>query len=254
VTTSTPNLPELPAIVTGKVAHCRHSPVRHAFRYGVYLWLVDLDRLPKVPWFLRPAAGFEARDHLGGTGADASSDIGINVRRHLEDRGVHLGETGRVIMLASARVFGHVFNPLSVFWCHDADGSLRCVVAEVHNTYGERHAYLLEPDGDGAFGADKRFYVSPFNDLSGHYRIRFSLDAARVLVTVSLLRDGQVVFDAAFDGVPEPATPKAIARAVLRRPAMPLRVAALIRLHGVWLWLRGLPIVNRPVHEQQRGV
>ncbi len=75
-------------------------------------------------------------------------------------------------MLASARVFGHVFNPLSLFWCHDAAGELRCVVAEVHNTYGERHCYLLETDDAGRASVPKAFYVSPFNDVDGQYRMK----------------------------------------------------------------------------------
>lgn len=252
--TSTRDLPTLPAIVHGDVAHRRRGPVRHAFRHRVYQWLVDLDRLPRVPWLLRPAAGFHARDHLGGTGPEASADIRANVERFLGERDVQLGQDARVVMLANARVLGHVFNPLTVFWCFAGDGTLRCVVAEVHNTYGERHAYLLQPDSDGTAQADKQFYVSPFNDVSGEYRLGFHVSESRVRVTVSLVREGDVVFDASLDGVPVPATPRTVANAVLRRPVMPLRVSALIRLHGIWLWLRRLPLVDRPVHRPQRGV
>jgi uncharacterized protein len=252
--TSLHDLPGLPALVHGTVAHRRRSPVRHAFRHGVYQWLVDLDRLPVMPWFLRAAAGFHAHDHLGGSSADASSDIRTNVQRFLAERGVDLGDSGRVVMLANARVLGHVFNPLSVFWCFTGDGALRCVVAEVHNTYGERHAYLLEPGRDGAARTDKQLYVSPFNDASGEYLLRFELGESRVRVTVSLVRAGDTVFDASFDGTPAPATPTALVQAVLRRPLMPLRVSALIRLHGAWLWLRRLPIVHRPTHRPQKGV
>jgi uncharacterized protein len=252
--TSTRDLPTLPAIVHGDVAHLRRAPVRHAFRHRVYQWLVDLDQLPRVPWILRPVAGFHARDHLGGTGPEASADIRANVERFLGERGVRLGDDGRVVMLVNARVLGHVFNPLSVFWCFAGDGTLRCVVAEVHNTYGERHAYLLQPDSDGAAQADKRLYVSPFNDVSGEYRLGFHVSDAQVRVTVSLVHAGDVVFDASFDGVPVPVTPARVASAVLRRPVMPLRVAALIRLHGACLWLRRLPVVDRPVHRPQRGV
>ena len=80
-------------------------------------------------------------------------------------------------MLASARVLGHVFDPLSVFWCYGSDGVLACVVAEVHNTYGERHAYLLRPDEAGTAVTDKGFYVSPFFDVTGSYELRFTLTA-----------------------------------------------------------------------------
>ena len=78
-------------------------------------------------------------------------------------------------MLANARVLGHVFDPLSVFWCYDSSGRLACVVAEVHNTYGERHAYLLRPDEAGVAVTGKDFHVSPFFDVSGTYELRFTL-------------------------------------------------------------------------------
>jgi len=246
-------LPAVPAIVRGRVAHRRHSPVPHEFEHRLYLWLVDLDRVPRLPWYLRPFAVFDARDHLGGTRGDAK-EIVANVRRFLLARGVDLGPGHRVLMLANTRVMGHVFDPITVFWCLRPDGTLGVVVAEVHNTYGERHAYLLAPDASGRVSADKQMYVSPFNDVSGRYDLRFVLERTRVRVDVALRREGRVVFDAQFVGSPEPATRASVARTLLRSPAMPQRVSALIRLHGLWLWLRRLPVVPRPVHQPQEEV
>ena len=114
-------------------------------------------------------------------------------------------------MLAGARVLGHVFDPLSVFWCYDRRRRLACVVAEVHNTYGERHAYLLRPDEAGVAVTGKHFYVSPFFDVSGTYELRFTLRPDRVATTVTLRRHGAVAFSAAFRGRPEPATRRALA-------------------------------------------
>ena len=137
-------LPQLPALVVGDVTHQRPGPVRHDFRHRVYQWLVDLDSLPRQPWYLRAFAHFSSADHLG----DASLPIKANIENYLALNGIRLGDRGRVLMLANARVLGHVFDPLSVFWCYDSAGILVCVVAEVHNTYGERHAYLLRPDAN----------------------------------------------------------------------------------------------------------
>ena len=103
-----------------------------------------------LPRPLRWLARFDARDHLG----DPAASIRANVDAYLATEGVDL-EGGRVLMLATPRSFGYAFNPLTVFWCHDRTGALECVVAEVHNTYGERHCYLLRPDADGHAGADK---------------------------------------------------------------------------------------------------
>ena len=97
-------------------------------------------------------------------------------------------------MLTNARVFGHVFNPLSVFWCLNDDGSQRCVVAEVHNTYGERHCYLLETDERGGVRTSKEFYVSPFNDLDGEYRMRLPLPDTALALSIVLARDGKAPF------------------------------------------------------------
>jgi uncharacterized protein len=157
-------------------------------------------------------------------------------------------------MLASARVLGHVFNPLSVFWCYDRDGVLACVVAEVHNTYGQRHAYLLRPDEAGVAVTGKDFHVSPFFDVSGTYELRFTLRPDLVATTVTLRRKGAVAFSATFRGRIEPATRRTLARLLIRQPLMTQRVSALIRVHGIWLWLRGLPVRAHPHHIRQAGV
>ncbi len=128
-------------------------------------------------------------------------------------------------MLANARVFGHVFDPLTVFWCFASDGPLRCIVAEVHNTFGERHAYLLTPDQNGQASTVKQFYVSPFNDVSGNYAMRFTVHPDRVAVTVLLHRDGAAAFSATFRGRPVPAGRAALARHLVRRPLMPQQVS-----------------------------
>jgi len=243
-------LPALPALVTGHVAHRRSGPVRHAFRHSAYQWLVDLDAIPEQPWWLRQFASFRAADHLG----DPDRSIRANVENFLLCNGIRLGESSRIVMLANARILGHVFDPLSVFWCLDADTALVCVVAEVHNTHGERHVYLVRPGASGAATAAKAFHVSPFFDVSGRYELRFALSTQVVSSTVVLRRSGQVAFTATFRGRPIPATRTAVVGQLIRKPLMPQRVSALIRIHGSWLWLRRLPVLRRPLHHPQEGV
>ena len=245
-----PPLPPLPALVVGQVTHQRPGPVRHAFRHRVYQWLVDLDSIPRQPWHLRPFAHFSSADHLG----DPGLPIKRNIENYLARDGIQLGDRGRVLMLANARILGHVFNPLSVFWCFDSAGALACVVAEVHNTHGERHAYLLRPDEAGVAVTGKDFYVSPFFDVSGTYGLRFTLRPDRVATTVTLRRGDAVAFSATFRGCPEPATRAALVRRLIHQPFMPQRISALIRVHGIWLWLHHLPIRPRPPHTPQEGV
>ena len=243
-------VPRLPALVVGQVTHQRPGPVRHHFRHRAYQWLVDLDSVPRQPWYLRPFAQFSSADHLG----DPGLPIKANVENYLARGGIRLGERGRVLMLANARVLGYVFDPLSVFWCYDRAGLLVCVVAEVHNTYGERHAYLLRPGETGSFQTDKELYVSPFFDVSGCYGLKFTLTPDLVSATVLLRRGDALAFSATFRGRPELATRRALARRLLREPLMPQRVSALIRAHGLWLWLRRLPVQPRPRHSRQEGV
>ena len=158
-------------------------------------------------------------------------------------------------MLASARVLGHVFDPLSVFWCYDSNGVLVCVVAEVHNTYGERHAYLLRPDEAGTAVTDKDFHVSPFFDVSGTYELRFTLRPDLVATTVTLRRHDAVAFTRDLPGpTRNPRRRPALAGRLIRQPLMPQRISALIRVHGIWLWLHRLPIRSRPHHTPQEGV
>lgn len=228
------------AIYEASVRHVRHERLARDFTHRYYLWLVDLDDLPRLPWPLRPFARFDPRDHCG----DPDRGIRENLDGWLRSRGVDLAG-GTVLMLASARVLGYVFDPLSVFWCYTPDGALRCVVAEVHNTYGERHRYLLSPDEHGTAETAKEFYVSPFLALGGRYRIHAPEPGEKLLVTVALLQGEATPFFAALRGRRRTGRAGVLVRMLLRHPLAPQRVAAAIRRRGIWLWLRGVPVVPR---------
>ncbi|WP_458689781.1 DUF1365 domain-containing protein [Nocardia tengchongensis] len=230
------------------IGHTRLEPVRHAFTYRSYSWLVDLDDLPVLPWLLRPFAGFEARDHLG----DPATTMRGNVESYLAAAGIDLGG-GRILMLANARVLGYVFNPLTVFWCHDPAGRLRCVIAEVHNTYGGRHRYLIPPERCAEVA--KEFYVSPFNPVSGRYRLRLPVPDERLHLNVSLENpDGRTIFGATVTGRVVPAHTSALVRALFAHPLETWRITARIRRQGLRLWLRGLPIVPRTTDSPQEAL
>lgn len=247
--TGTPTATLTPAIYDSTVRHVRRKDQDYRFSHPIYLWLVDLDAMPRLPVWLRPFAGFRSRDHLG----DADRTIRENVDAYLALHGVDL-RGGRVLMLAHARVLGHVFNPISVFWCHDRDGTLACVIAEVHNTYGERHCYLLHPDADGRATAEKDFYVSPFMTVDGQYSMLLREPSDRLAVSITLRQNDKIALTATLVGCRRPATTAEVLRTVLRRPLVTQRTSALIRRHGIALWLRRLPVVPRPTHRPQKGV
>jgi uncharacterized protein len=250
-----------PALYDVRIRHTRRAPLRNDFDYGADLWLVDLDDVAagrlavdgELPRWLRAQARFEAADHLG----DPARSIKENVVAFADLHDVD--DVARVLMLAAPRSgpggrFSQVFNPLSTHWCYRADGSLACLVAEVHNTYGERHAYLLRPDETGRADADKQFYVSPFFAVAGRYRMRFSAPGEQLSIAMVLTDGGASPFTATVRGTARPATVAAVRAATLRRPMSALRTSALIRYQGLKLWLRGLPVHPRTPHDAPAGV
>jgi DUF1365 family protein len=233
-----------------RITHTRLAPLRNVFTYRTYLWLVDLDHLPRPGRVLRLLAGFSGRDHLG----DPGRPIRDNLERFLQDRDIDTGG-GQVLMLAQARVLGYVFNPLTVYWCHRADGTLACVVAEVHNTYRQRHAYLLRPDERGRAQVPKEFYVSPFYPVDGGYRMTLPEPSrSAVALSVTLNRPDGHSFVASVHGTGQAATARALLLAAARHPWSTAAVSGRIRWQGIRLYLRGLPVIPRPTHQPQESV
>ena len=233
------------ALYDCRVRHTRTWPIRNDFTYGTYQWLIDLDAVPMLPWPLRLLADFRAADHMG----DPTARIRQNLDAYLADQGIDLGG-GRIVMLANARVFGYVFNPLTLYWCHDVRDAVVCVIAEVHNTYGQRHCYLLTPDEHGRTSATKELYVSPFYPIEGGmYRMLLPEPGDRLGVSIRLELPGRPAFVASLHGRRRPGTVVNLLRAAARHPLAPLLVSARIRWQGIRLYLRGLPIVPRPDHD-----
>jgi uncharacterized protein len=229
-----------PAIYRTTITHRRQAPVRHSFKYRSYSWYVDIDHLPRLPWWLRPCARFDPADHFAGRPGDSLRE---RVDAFLAVHGVTV-PGGRVTALLQARVLGYVFNPISIFWCHDRGGALRAVIAEVHNTYGQRHAYLLPP-ADKPVPVTKKLYVSPFNPVDGHYLVWAPRPDRQVDVMVSLHRGEQPAFVATLRGTRHPVTAGHVVRMQLVAPLAPAMVAARIRIQGITLWLRRVPVAPR---------
>lgn len=232
-----------PALYRTTISHSRQAPVRHTFEYRSYSWYVDVDHLPRLPWWLRPFARFHADDHFVGSGGGTQDSLRDRLGAFFAERDMPVPD-GRITALLQARVLGYVFNPLSVFWCHDRDGRVRHVIAEVHNTYGERHAYLLPP-ADLPVLTAKKFYVSPFNPVDGYYTVHAPRPDDEVDITVALHRDHQPAFVANMRGQRRPATVRQVAIMQVISPLAPLVVAGRIRIQGVKLWLRRVPAVSR---------
>ncbi|TWP36391.1 DUF1365 domain-containing protein [Leekyejoonella antrihumi] len=235
------------------VSHARSTPVRHSFRYRSCSWLVDLDqvdargRAQDLPRWITPLARFRAADHLGNPNRRWRD----NIAGFAEDNGIDLTD-GQVLALTSSRVLGHVFNPLTLYWCHDAQDRPACVIAEVHNTYGERHAYLVRTDDRSRASADKQLYVSPFNDVSGRYQMSVPEPTDRLHATITLHHGDSGPFVATWRGHRVTSTGDRL-RAAYRLPLSTWLVSLQIRWEGIRLW-RHLPLQPRPTHQVQELV
>ncbi len=229
------------AVYRTTITHTRRTPFKRTFTHRSRTWVVDLDHLPDHGVLAR----FEARDHLGWPHATLRGNVATYLARHGIDLTTAQGP-GRILMAAHPRAFGQCFNPISVFWCFDGDGHEAGTIVEVHNTYGDRHAYLVHPDAQGRARTEKAMYVSPFHGVDGHYELAVPVPGDRLSVSVTLhTADGAAPFSAHLSGRRTNGRLDA-----WRASPAGIRGALQIRMHGVWLWARRLRVQPRPPHEQ----
>lgn len=226
--------------IAGETYHGRRGAVKNAFRYGIDYVLLDADADLETPGLFARNAGnlmsLHDRDHGGVPKAGSGTAW---VRDVLQAHKVDLD--GRIDLLAQPRLLGHVFNPVSFWLCHDKAGVLRCVIAEVSNTFGQRHSYLcrhadLRPiTKDETLDAAKIFHVSPFQPIEGGYTFRFDITDAHVHIVIDYSR-GNGGLMATLKGSRTPLSNTSIVKAALRRPFGSRRVLALIHWQAIKLW------------------
>jgi len=242
------------ALYLGRVSHVRHGPRRHEFAYGLGLLSLDLDELPTLrlgPLFgverARPLS-FRRRDYRG----DASRPLKDVVLDDVE-AAAGIRPAGPVHLLTMVRWLGWVFNPVSFYYCYDADGTtLRAVLAEITNTpWSERHAYVVAARPGAAAGPvegsfAKTFHVSPFFPMEQRYHWRLSVPGDSLEVEMRSEQEGREVFRAALRMRREPLTRARLAAAALRHPLGARRVLAAIYWQALRLWLKGTPFFEHP--------
>ncbi len=237
------------AIYCGTVMHRRVRPKAHYLRYHVFYLLFDLDELPFLKFRLlgieRAAPlSFRAKDH-----GDGSGSLKPWVARCLRDAGIK-ADVARVKLLAFPRIFGFVFNPISIYFCYDRAGALAATLYEVNNTFGGRHTYALEAKASAAGtvrqSCAKRLYVSPFNDVSGGYRFAVQPPTEKVALSIDQHDAGGHLLQAAFAGRRYELTDRALLRLLVVYPLLTLKVVAGIHWEALKLWLKGVPLHKRP--------
>ncbi|MBV9088422.1 MAG: DUF1365 family protein [Mycobacteriaceae bacterium] len=241
---------DTPALYRTRITHMRRAPAHHYFEHRSYSWYLDIDNLPRLPRWLRPFARFDARDHFDGVADDS---LRQRIDAFLTTHGAAV-PGGRITALLQARVLGYAFNPLTLYWCHDRNGVLRNVVAEVHNTRGEQHGYLL-PRADSPVLAAKRLYASPFHPVDGHYLVRAPRPDRFLDIAVSLHRADEPAFVATMRGTRRRAVAAQVLWLQIAAPLAPLLARLDMGVQAAVLWLRGVPRVPwRPTVNGHIGI
>ena len=243
-----------PLIGFGQVMHKRQRPAPNAFNYPTYFLMLPMRSLHSqgsgaLAHNRSGALSFFDRDH-GDGGDNAVTWIDALLRRE----GV-TDASGEIWLHTFPRVLGYTFKPVSFWYCHRADDSLRAIVVEVNNTFGERHCYLLDPPQGIAYGqdlkADKVFHVSPFCTLAGDYRFRFMQSlhhgakhtVARIDYYDNAAGSTGPLLQTSVSGTLEPVTAASLRKALWGYPAMTLGVMARIHWQALKLWRKRVPYV-----------
>jgi uncharacterized protein len=238
-------------LIHGETFHGRKGAVRNSFRYTVDYVALDAEAPLRGPrLFGRNRANLAAVRDIDHGGPPGQGRGAVWVREVLANH--DLPAPQRIVLMAQPRILGHVFNPVSFWLCYDAADTLRVVIAEVSNTYGDRHSYLAHHDNHGpitredTLTARKIFYVSPFQPVEGDYKFRFDVTGDRVGIWIDYTTAGGGLFTNLI-GPRVPLTNAAILRACLRRPFGSRRVLALIHWQALKLALKGVKFRTRPV-------
>jgi len=235
------------ALYVGRVMHRRLRPRRHQLSYGVYHLLIDIDELDSLSRRLRLFSvgrfnlfSFHPRDHGDGSGLMLREQI----EGQLRTAGLPTG--GAIRLLTLPRVLGHVFNPLSVWFCHAPDGGLQAIVYEVNNTFGERHSYVMPVADPGApvvvQHCQKAMHVSPFLGSDMGYHFRVEPPAARLRIGVDVHDADGAALHTGWEAGRRPLSDAALLRVFVTHPLLTLKVVAAIHWEALRLWLKGTPL------------
>ncbi|MFL6658317.1 MAG: DUF1365 domain-containing protein [Massilia sp.] len=250
-----------PQLCFGLVRHTRLRPVRNAFAYGTYYLRLPLRALSDGPigGRLFSRNRFNLLSFVDSDHGDGAQPLLTWIESLLKQHGV-LDADGEIWLQAMPRVCGFVFNPVSFWFCHRRDGSLRAILCDVRNTFGERHFYLLDEGREIGNGqeltARKVFHVSPFCAIEGGYRFRFSRFARsggeHTLACIDYDDASGVLLQTSVSGVARPIDDASVARAFFGFPLMTLGVVVRIHVQALRLWLRRVPFFSKPHPPQQK--
>jgi len=239
-------------LYVSEVMHRRSRPKAYEFVYRVFNILLDIDDIPDTASRRRLFShnGFNLFSFYDGDhGPRDGTPLRPWIERQLADAGL-AEAAANVRLLCMPRVLGYGFDPLSVWYCSDAAGTLRAVLYEVKNTFGDQHGYLM-PVADAAHGPtdhefDKIFHVSPLIAMNAHYRIRTLSPDDRLALSIRESDPEGEFLVATLTGERREMTDRALLRQFLRVPFMSFKIIAAIHWQAIRLMLRGVKYTNRP--------
>jgi len=229
-------------LYAGRVAHIRHTPFRHRFDYRIWMLSLDLDHIPTLA-----RSKLFAHNRFGLLSIhdkDHGFRDGRSLRAYVEDALArqNLGEySARITFITMPRLLGYAFNPISFYYCHDAEGRLGAVLHQVKNTFGDQVGYLM-PVTDPANirqSAPKRMHVSPFFDMRGGYRFALTAPEQKLIVSIQYGTAEEKRMTATMSLQQRPWNPAGVLRLLLEMPMTPLKVIAAIHWQAVKLFIRG---------------
>ncbi len=234
------------------VAHARMFPQQYRFRYQIFSILIDIDKLSVADhctWLFRTnrfgVVAFHERDH----GPLDGSSLRSWINEQLAEQG--LPNPATVLLQCMPRVFGYVFNPISLWYCFDEQGDVMAVLVEVNNTFGEKHCYLLADGGQPLQwpvrqSADKCFHVSPFIGMQARYQFRISDPREKLGVVINEYQNDELMLVATQTGAPKALSSTTVARLVMRLPLSTFKVMAAIHWQALRIWWRGGKFHKKP--------
>jgi DUF1365 family protein len=245
-----------PGLYVGSVMHRRSRPVRRRFEYRVFWLILDLDRLRETASRLKLLSierfnllSFYARDHADGRDGSLRDKIGSLATA------AGFAADGPIRLMTMPRVLGYVFNPISVYFCHDARDRLTAIVWEVSNTFGGRHSYVIGVDDPEAplhrQRCAKELHVSPFISMEIEYRFRVVHRSGRLTIGIADHDRAGLLMSAAMIAERRPLTDQELLAAFVRAPFETLKVTAAIHWEALQLWLKGARFLNGPAGDQQ---
>ncbi len=236
-------------IYNGKVIHRRFKPKEHYFKYNVFSLLIDIDELEIIENKIKIFSynkfniiSFFDKDH----GPRDGTSVKQWVIKNLKDIGIENHKI-QIKLLCYPRIFGYVFNPLSVFFVYDENSRLISILYEVKNTFGEQHTYVFKTDDEKVIINDctKKFHVSPFIEMECHYHFRVLKPSDKISVIIDQKdKDGKLLY-ASQDGKATELNEKNLLTSYISHPLMTFKIIAAIHYEALKLWLKGIKIIKR---------